>query len=103
MADANAIIKRMVETGNVSMGSRTSKKMVLNSKPKLVILSSNCPDVEGKDIRHYARLAGIPVYTYRGTSLELGELCRKPFPISAMVVKSEGSAKITELVREAGK
>ena len=95
------IIKRIVETGQVQMGSRSVSKLISGGKPKLVILSSNCPkDTKEKMVRN-ANAANLPVYNYGGTSLELGEVCRKPFPISAMAVIMPGDADLPQLIREA--
>ena len=99
--DPKEIIKRVIETGKVKIGSRSVSKAIVTAKPKLVILSSNCPKTAKEDIIHYASLASVPVYNYEGTSIELGEVCRKPFPISAMAIESPGTAKITQLVKEA--
>lgn len=105
MADANAIIKRLVESGEVCIGGNSVRKMLLKASktpPKLVILSSNCPEKQMRDIKHYATLSQTPVYVFEGNGLELGELCRKPFVISVIGVKSAGSSvNLKELLKEA--
>ncbi len=95
------IIKRVVENGEVKIGSRSVAKEITKGKPKLVIISSNCPGNTREDLANNAKVASIPVYSYNGTSLELGEVCRKPFPISAMAIVAPGDANITPLVKEA--
>lgn len=95
------IIKRVVETGEVKMGSKSVSKTITSGKLKLVIVSSNCPKLMKESIAHNAGVAKIPVYSYKGTSLELGEVCRKPFPISAMAIVAPGDASLTQLVKEA--
>jgi large subunit ribosomal protein L30e len=91
------IIKKIVETGEVSFGSRSVSKK--GDKAKLLIVAENCP----KKVRDAAEKAARPVYTYNGTSLALGELCGKPFPIAAMAVINPGQASITALLKEAKK
>lgn len=93
--DEVEVIKKIVETGEVSFGSRSISKR--GAKAKLLILADNCP----QNVREEAEKTARPVYTYSGTSLALGELCGKPFPIAAMAVISPGQASITELLREA--
>ena len=95
------VIKRVVETGEVRLGSRSVGKLVTTGKPKLVIVSSNCPKLIRENLSQLAGVAKVPVYDYRGTSLELGEVCRKPFPISAMAIINPGDAVLTQLVRGA--
>ncbi|MCD6523152.1 MAG: 50S ribosomal protein L30e [Candidatus Diapherotrites archaeon] len=101
--EATEIIKRVIETGEVVIGARRTLKLIATGKPKLVILSENCPEKTRDEIKHMAKIGSIPVYTFNGTSLQLGEICGKPFPISAMVIKNPGDAKITELIRGAEK
>ncbi len=91
------IIKKIVETGEVSFGSRSVSKK--GNKAKLIIISENCPQTA----RDAAEKTARPVYTYNGTSLALGELCGKPFPVAAMAVISPGQASITALLKEAQK
>ncbi len=93
------IIKRVVENGEVKIGSRSVSKELNKGKPKLVVVSSNCPRSIKEEIEGKAKAAKTPVYGYTGTSLELGEVCRKPFPISAMAVVSPGDANIAQLVK----
>ncbi len=89
------IIKKIVETGEVSFGSRSVSKK--GGKAKLIIISDNCPP----KARDAADKTARPVYTYNGTSLALGELCGKPFPVAAMAVMNPGQASITTLLKEA--
>ena len=99
--DDTDIIKRIVETGEVRIGSRSVGKVISGGKPKLVILSSNCPKQIMEPITRNAKATNLPIYAYGGTSLELGEACRKPFPIAAMAVITPGDADLAKLVKEA--
>lgn len=95
------VIRRVVETGEVRMGSRSVGKELGTGKPKLVIVSSNCPKALRTGITAAAGAAKVPLYPFTGTSLELGEICRKPFPISAMAIVSAGDANVTQLAKGA--
>ena len=95
------VIKRVAENGEVKIGSRSVAKEVTAGKPKLLIISSNCPRNAKDTLTTSAQAKRVPIYNYKGTSIELGEACRKPFPISAMAVLSQGDADITQLVKEA--
>ncbi len=95
------IIKRAVETGKTLIGSRSVRKSLSSGKPKLVIVSSNCPKNAAGAIANSAKAAKVPVYPFGGTSLELGEVCGRPFPISAMAVISPGDANLAQLAKGA--
>jgi large subunit ribosomal protein L30e len=95
--DETEIIKRIMETGEASLGSKNVKKLLKTGKPKLVIVSDNCPRQTREDLEHYTKLSGVPLHEFQGTSLKLGEICRKPFPISAMAIIKPGQANISQL------
>lgn len=83
-----------VDTGKVVLGSQRSVKQVLTGAPKLVVVSHNCaPDVK-TDLVNYCGKANVPLLVFPGTSIELGTLCGKPFPISAMAVLEQGNSDI---------
>ena len=95
--DETEIIKKVMETGKTSLGTRSVEKLLKTGKAKLIIISSNCPKKTREDIQQNSRVTGIPVHEFNGTSLKLGEVCRKPFPISTMAIINPGQANISKL------
>ncbi len=91
------LIKRLLETGKVSFGSETTIKAIKRGNARGVVLSSNCPEQKAREITELAKNAGIRIYAYPGTSLELGEACGKPFPISAIAIYDYGDADLSTL------
>ncbi len=91
------VIKRLMETGKVTLGSETTIKAMRSGKARAVIISSNCPKERELEILELAKSSGIRAYRYPGTSLELGEACGKPFPVSAIAVMDPGDADLTKL------
>ena len=89
-----------VKTGKVIIGSEKTIDAAKNSRGKLIIVSSNCPKENREKIDNCARLSGMRVYTYPGSSIELGEACGKPFAVAAMVVREPGDSDILELAGE---
>ncbi len=87
-------IRMAVDTGKVVIGSQLSIKQVLTGSPKLVVVSSNCPTSVKMDFDNYCKKASVPILVYSGTSLELGTLCGKPFPISSMAIIEQGNSDI---------
>ena len=88
-------IKRLLNTGKVTIGSEVSIKMLKSGKLRAVIMSSNCPTERMTEIK---KLAGnMRLYKYPGTSLELGEVCGRPFPVSVIGVVDPGDADLSVL------
>lgn len=99
--DLNKAIRIAVDSGKVVLGSDRSVKMALNGGgAKLVIVSENCPEMVKGDLKHYCKLASIPVVEFEGSSVELGTVCGKPFPVSALSVLEAGNSGILDAVRK---
>lgn len=97
--DINTAIKRIIRTGKVEYGNKKAVNLILNNKAKLVIVSSNCPRDILQDIEHYSKLTNTPVFKYNGTSLELGEVCGKPFVIANLTVIDFGDVNLTDITK----
>lgn len=94
MKDLKTKIGSVMKTGKVVLGSKSVIKTLLVGNPKLVILSKNCPEKEREQITYYAKISGTPLETAEETSIELGSICSKPFPISAIGILDEGESEI---------
>jgi large subunit ribosomal protein L30e len=69
-------------------------------RAKLAVVSSNCPREAREMIETYGKLSEIPVMEHPKDSMDLGTLCGKPFPVSAMVISDPGDSKILDLVKK---
>jgi large subunit ribosomal protein L30e len=88
-------VRLAVERGKVDFGSRTASE-----KAKLFVLAGNArPDVRAR-VAALAKASGIPVIEFEGTSMELGSICGKPFPVSVLSVYEEGTSSILELAKK---
>ncbi len=96
--DVDRGIRVAVDTGNVTLGSVKSIQGLKLGKGKLVILAQNCPDDIREDVMHYSILSEIPVYDYKGTSVELGSVCGKPFTVATLTIKDPGDSNILEVM-----
>ncbi len=94
-------LKDLLKTGVYYIGSKSTIKALKLGKAKMVIMAENAPPQYKRKALYYAKLAGVPVYVFKGTSVELGLLAGKPFPISMIAVVDEGTSGILELAREA--
>ncbi|VVB98216.1 50S ribosomal protein L30e [uncultured archaeon] len=93
-------VRMAVETGKVEFGAKTGMKDSLLGKAKLIVVASNAPGELQEDISQYAKLSGAAVLTFEGTSMELGSICGKPYPVSVLSVYDAGSSDIMELTKK---
>ena len=99
MTAIEAELKTALRTGKVVLGSRKTIKLLKLGKAKAAIVSAKAPPIIRRDVLYYAKLSGIPVYVYPGTTRELGMLCAKPFVVSALAVVDEGDSKIVDAIK----
>ena len=71
-------------------------------KAKLIVIAENAPKELKDDIIYYSKLSKIPTYIYKGTSVDLGTLCGKPFMVAAVIIYDEGESRILEFVESGG-
>jgi large subunit ribosomal protein L30e len=88
-------VRLAVESGKVDFGSRSASE-----KAKLFVVAGNAqPDVKAR-VMELSKASSIPVIEFEGTSIELGSVCGKPFPVSVLSVYEEGSSSILELAKK---
>ncbi len=88
-----------ISTGRIHLGSKMTIREIRRSRAKVVILSSNCPEVIRTRIETLGKLSKTPVLHHSKDSLDLGLLCGKLFPVSAMVINDPGDSRILNLVK----
>ncbi len=89
-----------LKTGRIVLGTRKTLKLLKLGRVKAVVVAANArPDVK-QEILYYAKLGGIPVYIYPGTSVELGAACGKPFTVMSLGIVDEGQSRIVDLIRQ---
>ncbi|MDN5358569.1 MAG: large subunit ribosomal protein L30e [Candidatus Diapherotrites archaeon] len=93
-------IRRAMETGKVLLGYRESEKSLMNGRAKLIILASNAPREEAYRIQYLAKVGSVPLYRFPGTTIELGQVCGKPFAVSVLAVEDAGDSSILDLAKE---
>ncbi|HIH61802.1 MAG TPA: 50S ribosomal protein L30e [Methanobacteriales archaeon] len=96
--DIDRGIRVAVDTGNVILGSKKSIQNLKLGKGKIVIIAENAPEDIKDDVEYYAKLSNIPVYVYKGSSVELGSVCGKPFTVTTLLIQDPGDSTILEIV-----
>ncbi len=89
-------IRLAVEGGKVGFGSKKGIKDLLLGSVKLVVVAGNVPHTLAEDVKRYGEFSDIPLVEFEGTSLELGSICGKPFPVSVLAIYEEGASNIME-------
>ena len=101
MIDMNKAIASAVKSGKVSFGTNTALQSAKTGKAKMFVLASNIPKDIKEDIQHYSKLSGIPVITYKGTAMDLAEVCNKPFIVLALTIRETGDSEILKAAETA--
>ena len=94
MIDIDKAIASVVKTGKVAFGTTAALQSAKMGKAKMIVLAVNCPKDIKEDIEHYSQLSSIPVISYKGASMDLAEVCKKPFIISALTIRETGDSDI---------
>ena len=98
--DVDKAIDAAVKTGKVVFGSESAIKNAQTGKARLIVISANCPAEARGDIEYYSNLSGVNIVVYRGTSIDLGMTCKKPFMVSALTIKEPGDSDILKLIEQ---
>ncbi|MGL6297992.1 MAG: 50S ribosomal protein L30e [Methanobacteriaceae archaeon] len=96
MMDVDRGIRLAVDTGNVILGTEKSLQALKLGKGALAVIAENSPADIKADVEHYSNLSEIPVYTYEGSSVDLGSVCGKPFTVATLVIDDPGDSTILE-------
>lgn len=100
MIDVEKAIGTAVKTGKVVLGANEAVRNAQSGKAKLIVIAANCPADMRDDIEYYGKLSGMNVVVYKGTSIDLGMACGKPFMVSALSVKEPGDSDILKWIEQ---
>ena len=79
-------IRKLVQAGNVTIGTERTLKNLKLGKLKTVLMSANCPEKVEKGLLHYSALSSAETVKLNYPNDELGVICKKPFSISVLGV-----------------
>jgi len=100
MIDVDKAITTAVKTGKVVLGAKEATISVKSGKAQMIMIASNIPNNLRENLEHCGKLSGIPIITYIGSSLDLGRICGKRFPVGTLTVKEPGDSAILKLIEE---
>jgi large subunit ribosomal protein L30e len=93
-------LRLTVESGKVEFGARTGMVAGLKGNAKLFVVAGNTPAEVKQKLTEYAETSKIPVILFEGSSMELGSVCGRPFPVSVLSVYDAGTSNIMDLAKE---
>jgi len=94
--DFNASLRRAIKTGEVLLGQNMTAQSIENGRAQMVVVAGNCPENFREMLKSKDNLF---VYTFEGSSVQLGKACGKPFMVSALAVVNPGESDILNLKR----
>lgn len=97
MVNVDKALASAVKTGKVSFGANSALQNAKTGKAKMIVFASNCPEDIKVQIVYYAKISKVPVMPYRGTSMDLAEVCGKSFIISALSIRETGDSEILKV------
>ena len=92
-----AALRLAVESGKVEFGSRSGLKAILLGKAKLFVVCENTPKKVLEKVKNYCKISDLPLINFDGSTLELGSVCGKPYPVSLLSVYDPGTSPIMDL------
>ncbi len=92
--DVEKALRKAMKTGKVFLGSKRTIKALKNGEAKLVIVAANCPE----EVRLKIQSFEVPVIEFKGTNMELGAVCGKPFSVAALAIADAGESEILNVM-----
>lgn len=91
-------VRLAVESGKVEFGARSG--IAASDGAKLFVVASNTPKEFRVKIEKLASSSKVPVIDFEGSTMELGSVCGKPFPVSVLSVFELGSSNIMDFAKK---
>ncbi|MGQ9468424.1 MAG: 50S ribosomal protein L30e [Nitrososphaerales archaeon] len=94
--DLEKTLRTVIKTGKFVIGAKEVSRSIKGSK--IVIYSSSSPKKWVSEVVNTCKSLAIPLIEFKGTSADLGRICGRPFPISAIAIKSPGEGDLSPLI-----
>ncbi len=98
MIDIDKAIASAVKTGKVSFGANSALLNAKTGKAKMIVLAANCPNEVKDGVEYYSKISKVPVLKFKGSSMDLANICNKLFIISAISIREPGDSEILKAV-----
>ncbi len=94
IADLNNDVRLAVDTGKVQFGHREVLRAINSSSAKAVVIAEKGKKQINEDLYHTCKVAGIRVIAFKGSSMELGTVCGRPYSVNSMAIMDAGNSNI---------
>lgn len=84
--DLETKIRKAQEVGKILPGEKSVLGVLGTKDAEMIVIAKNLPRDKVEVIKNRAKVAGIEVTEYDGTSEGLGALCRKPFSVAVCAI-----------------
>ncbi len=92
----NTRLALVMKSGKYCLGYKSTLKTLRQGKSKLIILSTNCPQLRRSEIEYYAMLSRTAVHNYSGSNIDLGTACGKFFRVGVLSITDAGDSDISK-------
>ncbi|MCP8311073.1 MAG: ribosomal L7Ae/L30e/S12e/Gadd45 family protein [Candidatus Methylarchaceae archaeon HK01M] len=92
-------LRAVIKTGKVVIGTKEVSRSIKGSK--LVIYSLSLSKERISEVVDTCKSFSVPFTEFKGTSMDLGRICGKPFLISAISIKLSGAVDLSTLIEQA--
>jgi large subunit ribosomal protein L30e len=94
--DLEKILRKVIKTGKFIIGEKEVSRSIKGSK--IIIYSIFLPKKWISEVDNICKSLSIPFIEFKGTYMDLGRICARPFPVSAIAIKSPGEADLSPLI-----
>lgn len=93
-------LRLAVESGEVEFGSKSALANSKKGDAKLFVLAANAPAATRDVVLKQIKAKSVPLIEFEGSSIELGSVCGKPYPVAVLSVHSVGTSSLMDLVKK---
>ena len=94
LADLNNDVRLAVDTGKVSFGHREVLRAINDNSAKVIVVALKGRKSMVEDINHICKVAGVRIINFKGSSVELGTVCGKPYSVNSLAIIEAGNSVI---------
>lgn len=94
MADLNNDLRLTVDTGKVSLGHRETLRALSDNRAKAIVVAEKGRKDSVDDVVHLCNVSGTRLITFKGSSMELGAVCGKPYSVNSLAILEPGNSGI---------
>ncbi len=96
MANLSTDIRLAVDSGKVAIGMNSVAESIRANTSKAVVVAVPNKKEFTQEIAHLCKLSGTRTLQFKGTSMELGAVCGKPYSIAALSIIEPGNSNILD-------